>query len=110
MNNTRPLSVAYLVFGLLFLGTFGIWALVSARLITNLNPDWMAPVLLIGAGGAGLVALMVGSMRGAQHETPTVPNSPQSPTLADTAIDAVGEDPTVHLETATTDSDKEPTK
>ena len=47
MNNTRPLSVAYLVFGLLFLGTFGIWALVSARLITNLNPDWMAPVLLM---------------------------------------------------------------
>jgi|GEM_PF-7067033 NADPH:quinone reductase-like Zn-dependent oxidoreductase len=110
MNNTRPLSVAYLVFGLLFLGTFGIWALVSARLITNLNPDWMAPVLLIGAGGVGLVALLVGSMRGAHDDAVTASSSPQSPSVTPTQVDAVGEDPTITIETAATDSDKEPTK
>ncbi len=57
--NTRPISVSHLVFGLVFLGAAVLWAFGAA---TNADaPDLavVAPAVLIGAGVAGLVAIVV---------------------------------------------------
>jgi hypothetical protein len=55
----RPVSVSHLVFGLIFLGAAVLWVIGAA---TNADaPDMavLAPAVLIGAGVAGLVAIVL---------------------------------------------------
>jgi hypothetical protein len=67
---TRPVSIAHLVFGLIFLGAAIVWAVGAA---TDADaPDLAAagPAVLIGAGAIGLVGIVVNA-RNARTSTTT---------------------------------------
>ena len=69
--NTRPVSIAHLVFGLVFLGASVLWAVGAA---TNADaPDLalMAPIVLIGAGVVGLVGIVVNSRNARRRDLPS---------------------------------------
>jgi cytochrome c oxidase subunit IV len=53
---THPISVSHLVFGVVFLGIAGVWALRQADVIDSGELQWTLPLILLIAGGAGLVA------------------------------------------------------
>lgn len=59
MNNTRPISVSHLVFGLVFLGAAVLWAIGAATDADAPDLTVLAPSVLIAAGAAGLIALVV---------------------------------------------------
>jgi hypothetical protein len=78
---THPVNVAHLVFGLVFLGVAGCWAL-SASGAVEVDPRWLLPLILLLAGGAGLVATLARSMRRpAGDQETTVERDPDSTTL-----------------------------
>ncbi len=52
----RSVKIPHLVFGLLFLGVAGIWALVVTDVITEDRLPVLAPAVLIVAGVIGLAA------------------------------------------------------
>jgi hypothetical protein len=54
---THPLDVGYLVTGLVFLGVAGSWALRAAGVVDTHQVGWLIPLVLVGAGTVGLVAL-----------------------------------------------------
>jgi hypothetical protein len=53
---THPLSVSYLVVGLVYLGIAGSWALHAGGVIDNAQAGWVLPLVLVLAGVIGLVA------------------------------------------------------
>ena len=57
--NTRPISVSHLVFGLIFLGGAVLWAIGAATDADAPDMAVLAPTILIGAGVAGLIAIVV---------------------------------------------------
>lgn len=57
----RSVKVAHLVFGLLFLGLAGLWALVSSEVIDADSLPLIAPGVLVAAGVIGLVASLATS-------------------------------------------------
>ena len=57
----RP-SVLHLVFGLVFLGLAGLWALAASGVVSS-DDAWLLPGLLVLAGAAGLVAALVTGRR-----------------------------------------------
>jgi hypothetical protein len=57
----RTVKVPHLVFGLLFLGIAGIWALGTTGMISGERLTVLAPVVLIAAGLIGLVASLAGN-------------------------------------------------
>jgi hypothetical protein len=84
---THPLSVSYLVVGLVFLGLAGMWALRVADVIDTNQLGLMLPLILVGAGVVGLVAFTakgVSRSRRAQaraaHDDPWAPWSDDEPT------------------------------
>ena len=77
----RPVSVSHLVFGLIFLGAAVLWAIGAA---TNADaPDMavLAPAVLIGAGVAGLVAIVLNARNARISAEAT-----QDPEYADTGV------------------------
>jgi len=61
-------KIPHLVFGLLFLGIAGIWALVASDVINTDRLAILAPAVLIVAGVVGLaVSLASGRNRRGQH-------------------------------------------
>ncbi len=56
---THPPKVGYLVVGLVFLGISLTWALGAAGLVGADDLGWLVPLVLVGAGSAGLAALTV---------------------------------------------------
>ena len=62
----RSVKVPHLVFGLLFLGVAGIWALGTSGLISGERLTILAPAVLIAAGVIGLVASLA-SGRNRRH-------------------------------------------
>lgn len=66
----RSVKVPHLVFGLLFLGLAGIWALVVTDTITEDSLPIIGPAILILAGAVGLVASLA-SGRNRRQETTT---------------------------------------
>lgn len=75
-SGRHPLSTAYLVAGLVFLGIAAAWALRAAEVIDDEGSKWIAPVVLVVAGVAGLVASLTRSAlprraaRGGSDELP----------------------------------------
>jgi len=55
----RPISVSHLVFGLIFLGAAVLWAIGAATDADAPDVAVIAPAVLIGAGVAGLVAIVL---------------------------------------------------
>ena len=66
----RSVKVPHLVFGLLFLGVAGIWALGASDVISGERLTILAPAVLIAAGLIGLVASLA-SGRNRRRTTPT---------------------------------------
>lgn len=56
-------DVASLVFGLLFVGLAGVWALVQYDVLTLPAASVVAPIVLVVAGTAGLLLTLRRSMR-----------------------------------------------
>jgi heme A synthase len=71
--NTRPVSIAHLVFGLIFLGAAALWVVGAATDADAPDLALMAPAVLIGAGIIGLVAIMINARnsRTIHHTTNT---------------------------------------
>ena len=57
--NTRPVSIAHLVFGLIFVGAAIVWAIGAATDADAPDLAVSAPIVLIGAGLIGLVGVVV---------------------------------------------------
>jgi hypothetical protein len=55
----RPISVSHLVFGLIFLGAAALWAIGASTDADAPDLAVLAPAVLIGAGVAGLIAIVV---------------------------------------------------
>lgn len=91
----RSVKVPHLVFGLLFLGVAGIWALGTSGLISGERLTILAPAVLIAAGVIGLVASLA-SGRNRRHANSQVPGG-----YPDTTTGYL--DPTTHYTDPTTD-------
>ena len=63
-RRTHPLSVGYLVCGLVFLGIAASWALRQMGVIDSDGEQWVLPLVLVIAGAAGLLALVAKGMTG----------------------------------------------
>jgi hypothetical protein len=63
-RRTHPLSVGYLVCGLVFLGIAASWALRQMGVIDSDGEQWVFPLVLVVAGAAGLLALLAKGMTG----------------------------------------------
>ena len=61
---THPLSIGYLVVGLGFLGLAGSWALRATDVIDASDAEWLLPLVLVVAGGIGLLAYAVRGLTG----------------------------------------------
>ena len=72
----------HLVFGLLFLGLAGIWALVVTDVINEDRLPVIAPALLIGAGVIGLAASLASARNRRRTPTPYVEPARGQPTPA----------------------------
>lgn len=62
-RNTHPVNVSHLVFGLVFLGIAATWALRQADIVDPDGMRWVLPLVLLVAGGAGLVASVAKGIR-----------------------------------------------
>jgi hypothetical protein len=59
MSATRPVSIAHLVFGLIFLGTTALWVIGAATDADAPDIAALAPAVLIGAGVIGLIGIVI---------------------------------------------------
>ncbi len=69
-TNRNRVKVGHLVVGLVFLGLALSWALRAGGVIGDLSMGLLVPAVLVGAGSAGLVAMVAGGMQ----RTRTDPN------------------------------------
>lgn len=85
----HSVKVTHLVFGLLFLGIAGIWALVVNEVITEDRLTILAPALLIGAGVIGLVASLASTRnrRSAQRRLAGDNDDSDEPNLAENHLE-----------------------
>lgn len=58
-----PVRVAHLVFGIVYLGIAGIWALATAGSVDTHTSRYLFPGLLVIAGGVGLVGSLASARR-----------------------------------------------
>jgi len=66
---THPVTVTYLVLGLSFLGIAGCWALTEAGVV-DARAGWALPLVLVVAGGVGLVASLARGLHRTQSRAP----------------------------------------
>ncbi len=71
-DTARGVRIVHLVFGILFLGIAAIWALYTVDAIqVDISLDFALPLILILAGVAGLVAMLVNGARARRTTTRT---------------------------------------
>lgn len=87
----HSVKVTHLVFGLLFLGVAGIWALVSGDVITADRLTYLGPAVLIAAGVIGLAASLASTRNRRSRDL-----APQDPAR----YDPTAYDPTAHDHTS----------
>lgn len=87
----HSVKIPHLVFGLLFLGLAGIWALVVTDVITAGRLTVVAPALLIAAGVIGLAASLAGTRNRSRDRAQHVPQT------SDPHQVATGDDPTEEI-------------
>jgi len=69
---TRPVSIAHLVFGLIFLGAAAVWAVGAATDADAPDLALLGPAVLIGAGAIGLVGIVINARNARNaHRTDT---------------------------------------
>ncbi|MFC6154356.1 hypothetical protein [Nocardioides yefusunii] len=59
----HPLHVNHLVWGLVLAGLLVVWGLATTEVLPTDDLRWLLPVPWLVAGGAGLVAAVLGSRR-----------------------------------------------
>lgn len=69
----HPVNVAHLVMGLAFVGLVAVWALVQSGAVDDDAIRWLLPVPWVLAGGAGLLASVLGARRHVERRTGWVP-------------------------------------
>jgi hypothetical protein len=77
----RTLKVPHLVFGLLFLGFAGLWALGESGVISGEGVTVLGPAVLILAGVVGLVASLASSRNRRRASTPAHEEAYDEPEL-----------------------------
>ena len=88
----RPVSVSHLVFGLIFLGGAVLWSIGAATDADAPDIAVLAPAVLIAAGVAGLIAIVLNA-RNARISAQAQPaedfhhHEHDHPTYADTGVD-----------------------
>ncbi len=76
----RRVKVTHLVFGLLFLGLAGVWALAETEVITTDRLPVLAPAVLIIAGVVGLVASLANGRNRRAYAAPRETGDDTTPT------------------------------
>lgn len=84
-ENSRPLSIAHLVFGLIFAGIATLWFIGNANDSDFEHQAVGLPVVLIGAGIIGLVAAVI-SRRQTVKQSATAPISTPTEDVDDTVV------------------------
>ena len=93
--NKRPVSVTHLVFGLIFLGASALWAIGAATDADAPDMAVLSPAVLIGAGVAGLIAVVVNARNARISAAPALvepaiedptEDTTENPEYADTAV------------------------
>lgn len=64
---TRPLNIAYLVIGMVYIGVSLTWLLDETGVIEPDGYEWLVPAVLLGAGLVGLFASIGKGMFGRRH-------------------------------------------
>lgn len=62
-SGRHPLSIGYLVSGLIFLGVAASWGLREAGVVEAGSSSWLFPLTLVVVGAIGLAASVVSSAR-----------------------------------------------
>ena len=62
-SGRHPLSIGYLVSGLIFLGVAASWGLREAGVVDAGSSSWLFPLTLVVVGAIGLAASVVSSAR-----------------------------------------------
>jgi hypothetical protein len=87
MTMNRPVSIAHLVFGLIFLGATGLWTIGAATDADAPDMAVLAPAVLIGAGVIGLIGIVINARNSRVHtaaaDLPDI-DHPNHPEYADT--------------------------
>jgi hypothetical protein len=73
---TRPVSITHLVFGLIFLGAAGLWAIGAATDADTPDLAVLAPAVLVAAGVVGLIAMVINARNARIHHGYEI-NEPQ---------------------------------
>lgn len=63
VSGRHPLSISYLVAGLIFLGIAASWGLRGAGVVDAGSSSWLFPLTLVVVGAIGLAASVVSSAR-----------------------------------------------
>ncbi len=77
VQRLHPVNVTHLVFGVVFATFLGIWALVTADVVSNDDLRWLLPVPWLLAGAAGLVVATFGRSGRRQTATPAPAPAPR---------------------------------
>jgi hypothetical protein len=83
---TRPVSITHLVFGLIFLGAAGLWAIGAATDADTPDLAVLAPAVLVTAGIVGLIAMVINARNARVHRQHTTgealaPDHPDTDTI-----------------------------
>ncbi len=107
----RSVKVPHLVFGLLFLGIAGIWALGASDVISGESLAILGPGVLIVAGVIGLAASLANGRNRRRSAPPAyAPESHETAEYTDTSDSTDTTDTTTHTTDYVADDGDEPTR